>query len=296
MKVLITGTAGRVGRAIYIHLMKQHDVIGLDRLPCSTANLVGDIRDRQLLDIALDGVDVIIHTAALHAPHVGLVPDSEFEAINVEATELLMSEGIKRGIQHFVFTSTTALYGHASTPAERAGWVDESVSPKPKTIYHRSKIEAERRLETLSRQSGVPVTVLQMSRCFPEPADLMAVYRLNRGIDARDVASAHALAVEKRLTGFRRLIISGVTPFTPQHCSALLHDARAVIGQYAPELAKEFAVRGWMVPDSIDRIYDSSLAQHLLHWCPKHGWDSVLRSLDDESAEVLPVICSGPGE
>ena len=52
-----------------------------------------------------------------------------------------------------------------------------------------------------------------MSRCFPEPADLMAVFRLTRGIDARDVANAHLCSVEKRLSGFNRFIISGATPF-----------------------------------------------------------------------------------
>ena len=73
MKILITGTAGRVGRAIYINLMKNHEVVGIDRTPCSTADYVGDIRDTALLNKALEGVEVIIHTAALHAPHVPLV-------------------------------------------------------------------------------------------------------------------------------------------------------------------------------------------------------------------------------
>jgi len=137
LKVLVTGSAGRVGRAIYIKLMQQHHVVGIDRTPCSTVDYVGDIRDRDLLADALKGVDVIVHVAALHAPHVGLVPDSEFEDINVKATELLALEGLKRGIKHFIFTSTTALYGHASTPAGTAGWVNEQVKPQPKTVYHR---------------------------------------------------------------------------------------------------------------------------------------------------------------
>lgn len=192
MKILVTGTAGRVGRAIYIHLMKEHEVVGIDRTPCSTADVVGDIRDTALLAEALEGVEVIIHTAALHAPHVGLVPGDEFEEINIKATEQLALMGVKKGIKHFVFTSTTALYGFASTPAGRAGWVDETVMPRPKTIYHHSKIKAEQLLENISSSFDLPVTVLQMSRCFPEPVNLMAVYRLTRGIDARDeIGRAH---------------------------------------------------------------------------------------------------------
>ena len=144
MKILVTGTAGRVGRAIYINLMKKHQVVGIDKTPCSTADYVGDIRDTELLDKALEGVEVIVHTAALHAPHVGLFSDDEFEQINVTATEHLALQGLKKGVKHFVLTSTTALYGYASTPEGVAGWVNESVTPQPKTIYHRSKIQAEK--------------------------------------------------------------------------------------------------------------------------------------------------------
>jgi UDP-glucose 4-epimerase len=289
LKILATGTAGRIGRSIYIKLMKDHAVVGFDRLPCSTADIVGDIRDPELMDSALEGVDVIVHTAALHAPHVNSLPDSEFESINVDTTETLFREGQKRGIKHFVFTSTTALYGWAATPDGMAGWVDEQVNPRPKTIYHRTKIGAERRLEELSKEFGLPVTVLQMSRCFPESAEMMAVYRLNRGIDARDVATAHALAIEMRLEGFRRFILSGATPFNKACCRELFCDAASVIREHAPKLASEFDRRGWTLPSRIDRVYDSSAAQRELGWFPKHGYESVLRMLDDEVSEVLPV-------
>ncbi|WP_461535122.1 NAD-dependent epimerase/dehydratase family protein [Spongorhabdus nitratireducens] len=293
MKILVTGSAGRIGRAIYIKLMQSHDVSGLDRMPCSTADYIGDIRDASLVSKAVEGVDVIIHTAALHAPHVGLVSDDEFENINIRATESLALQGIQAGIRHFVFTSTTALYGYASTSkgiAEGvASWIDEQVTPQPKSVYHTSKIAAEHRLEQLAAEFNLPVTVLQISRCFPEPADLMSVYRLTRGIDARDVASAHQCAVEKRLEGFRRFIISGRTPFNKLCCRQLYQQADRVIKEYAPELAAAFKQRGWNLPQQLDRVYDSTAAQHSLNWRPVHGFSCVLDMLDNEIAEVLPV-------
>ncbi|MFB9214298.1 NAD-dependent epimerase/dehydratase family protein [Vibrio sinaloensis] len=288
MKILVTGSAGRVGRAIYIKLMKAHQVVGLDKTPCSTADYIGDVRDIDLITKALEGVDVIVHTAALHAPHVDLVSDQEFEDVNVKATEQLALLAVKKGIKHFVFTSTTALYGFSSTPDGVAGWVNETVTPKPKTIYHRSKIEAEQILENISNLFNLPVTVLQMSRCFPEPANLMALYRLTRGIDARDVANAHACAIEKRLSGFRRYIISGKTPFNKTCCEQLYLNADDLVKNYAPKLAKDFADRAWHLPKSLDRVYDSSLAQRELGWQPKYGYESVLDMLDNEFAEVLP--------
>ena len=290
MKILVTGSAGRVGRAIYIKLMKTHKVVGIDKTPCSTVDYVGDIRDVGLLTEAVEGVDVIVHTAALHAPHVGLVSDQEFEDINIKATEQLALLAVKKGVKHFVFTSTTALYGFSSTPDGVAGWVNETVTPRPKTIYHKSKIQAEQILENISNLFNLPVTVLQMSRCFPEPANLMALYRLTRGIDARDVANAHACAIEKRLSGFRRYIISGKTPFNKTCCEQLYRNADDVVKEYAAKLAKDFADRTWHLPKSLDRVYDSSLAQLELGWQPKYGYESVLDMLDNDFAEVLPAI------
>lgn len=288
MRILVTGSAGRVGRAIYVKLMQKHDVVGIDLTPCSTADFIGDIQDTALIEHAVKNVDVIIHTAALHAPHVGLVPDATFQSVNVEATEKLAITGLKAGVKHFVFTSTTALYGYASTPEGVAGWIDEQVTPQPKSIYHKSKLAAEAKLKDIANLFQLPVTVLQMSRCFPEPADLMAVYRMNRGIDVRDVAEAHLRAVEKRLSGFNRFIISGATPFTRTDCQNLYRDAGAVIREKCPEIAIAFEQRNWPLPASLDRVYDSSCAQAKLDWRPKYGFESVLQMLDEEIAEVLP--------
>ncbi|MCF2859171.1 NAD(P)-dependent oxidoreductase [Pseudoalteromonas sp. SMS1] len=290
MKVLVTGSAGRVGRAIYIKLMHSHHVIGLDTTPCSTADFVGDIRDKALVRHALNGVDVIVHTAALHAPHVSLHNEQTFNEINVDATEQLALLGIEVGIKQFIFTSTTALYGHASTPNGTAGWVNEQTVPKPKTVYHRSKILAERKLQSISSHHNLPVTVLQMSRCFPEPADLMAVYRLTRGVDARDVAFAHQCAIEKCLQGFNRFIISGVTPFNPSDTEKLYNSAEALLTHKCPNIAAAFKERNWCLPKRLDRVYDSSAAQTQLEWHPKFGFEDVLSQLDNDIAEVLPVI------
>lgn len=289
MRVLVTGSAGRVGRAIYIKLMRIHDVVGIDTTPCSTTDVIGDIRNTALIEQALENIDVIIHTAALHAPHVGLVSDSEFQSINVEATEKLALAGVKTGVKHFVFTSTTALYGYSSTPKGVAGWVNEQVTPQPKSIYHKSKIAAETKLEEISNLFHLPVTVLQMSRCFPEPADLMAVFRMTRGIDTRDVANAHLCAVEKRLSGFNRFIISGATPFRQADCESLYAKPESVIRRQCPEIVVVFEQRRWQLPKSLDRVYDSSVAQEKLDWYPKHGFESVVEMLDAEIAEVLPV-------
>jgi nucleoside-diphosphate-sugar epimerase len=127
-----------------------------------------------------------------------------------------------------------------------------------------------------------------MARCFPEAAPLMAAYRLHRGVDARDVASAHALALRPVATPWRCFVISGATPFRAEDAAALKHDAPAVIARRAPELARAFAARGWALPASIDRVYCPAAAQRELGWTPRFGAAEVLRQLDERSADVLP--------
>jgi UDP-glucose 4-epimerase len=289
MKVLVTGSAGRIGRAICEHLRGQrHQVVGLDRVASPATSVVGDITQLARLRQHFAGVDAVIHTAALHAPHVGVFADEAFERVNVLATQALAELAASVGVRRFIFTSTTALYGAGPVAGARAAWVDEDTPPRPKTIYHRSKLAAEQALEAAAARLQLAVTVLRMSRCFPEPAPLMAVYRLHRGIDARDVAAAHAAALDWAQAGFRKFVVSGATPFAPQDAPELLQDAPRVLTRRAPDLLQAFTQRGWPLPQRIDRVYCALLAMRTMDWQPRHGFASVLAQLDGHSPEVLP--------
>jgi nucleoside-diphosphate-sugar epimerase len=289
MKVLVTGAAGRIGGAICARLqLEGHQVLGLDRLPSPHTTLVGDITHLEPLRTALEGVEAIVHSAALHAPHVASLPEDDFERINVRATHELAALAARLGAQRFVFTSTTALYGAAPSAQGHAAWVDEATAPRPRTIYHRSKLAAEQCLREAAVGHGLAVTVLRMSRCFPEPAALMAAYRLYRGVDARDVASAHALALAHTQAGLRTYVVSGATPFLPQDTAELGRDAPAVLRRRAPALVQAFSQRGWPLPRQIDRVYSPALALRELGWRPQYGFAEVLSQLDAGSPEVSP--------
>jgi UDP-glucose 4-epimerase len=288
MNILITGTAGRVGRAIHVRLSPFHTVFGIDKSPASTVDIVGDIRNEAILSEACKGVDAIIHTAALHAPHVGIVPDAEFERVNVEATQSLINTALLSGVPRIVFTSTTALYGSASRLQNKAAWIDETTEPQPMSIYHRTKLAAEALFHAASEERGVTTRIIRMSRCFPEAAPEMAWYRLSRGVDARDVAEAHALALVNDGAKAQTYIVSGATPFLPEDAEELFVNAHGVLSRRAPELVRAFADRGWALPTTIDRVYDSAKAQRELGWKPRYGYKDVVFLLDQGLSEVLP--------
>lgn len=289
--MLVTGVSGRVGRAIRSRLQRDgDDVQGLDRNPGPAVQWFADIGDEAILRRAMESVDAVVHTAALHAPHVGHVADSEFQRINVDGTRRLLALAAAAGVRRIVFTSTTALYGDAATASGRAVWVDEALQPAPRTIYHRTKLEAEALLREAAAQGGPSLRVLRMSRCFPEPANAMAVLRLHRGIDARDVADAHVAAIRHAGAVHETFVISAATPFLRGDAEPLAQAAPAVIASRCPELANAFALRGWTMPASIDRVYCAEAAIAGLGWSPRFGFDEVLRQYDDGSDEVLPPV------
>ena len=185
-----------------------------------------------------------------------------------------------------IFTSTTALFGDAIRRGA-CTWVDESTPPQPRSVYHRTKVAAESLLEEMANDRFT-VRVVRMSRCFPEAADVMALYRLHRGVDVRDVADAHRLCLTSEGAACERYIISGATPFHPPDCDALAADAGSVLEERVPALVQAFHARGWPLPRGIDRIYAPAFAQRRLGWRPKYGYEEVLAQLDRGSLEVLP--------
>lgn len=233
------------------------------------------------------GADAVVHTAALHSPHVGTIPDAEFQRINVDGTQLVIEAAQACGVPRIVFTSTTALYGYAIVKGA-CTWVDEETQPQPRTIYHRTKLAAERLLEKAASPE-LAIRVLRMSRCFPETADRMAAYRLHRGIDVRDVADAHVCALSNGGPAFQRFNVSGATPFQTADVEKLANDAASLIEERAPELALTFKSRGWSLPTVIDRVYSPKAAETSLGWRSVYGSAEVVAQLDRRSIEVLPV-------
>lgn len=273
MRVLVTGAAGLIGSGVAARLAGEHDVIGLDFQPGPLVQIVGDCGDVAVWRHRVGSIDAVVHTAALHAPHVGQHSDEDFRRTNVEATSRLLDFALAAGATHFVLTSTTSLYGRALEQDNRAVWVDETLEPQPRDIYDETKLEAERLV--VSAGNAMTVTALRMSRCFPEPADAMAWYRLHRGIDRRDAAEAHLLALG-RAGPPATLVISSATPFQRGDCDELLRDAPTVIERRCPGLIESMAARAWPPPQSIDRVYDGSRARQELGFAPRFGVESCL--------------------
>ena len=174
MKVLVTGSAGHLGEALVRTLRcMQCEVIGLDVLASLFTTHVGSITDRSHVRSCMDGVQTVFHAATLHKPHVATHSRQDFVDTNISGTLNLLEESATAGVESFVFTSTTSVFGDALVPpvGAPAAWVTEEVTPIPKNIYGVTKAAAEDLCQLFHRNRGLACVVLRTSRFFPEEDD-----------------------------------------------------------------------------------------------------------------------------
>jgi nucleoside-diphosphate-sugar epimerase len=153
MRVLITGNMGYVGPVLTRFLKGSFpaaEIIGYDSgffahsltageyLPeiLLARQYFGDIRDfpAQLLD----GVDSIVHLAAVSNDPMGKEFEFVTDEINRAASVRLAKLASRAGVKNFVFASSCSIYGHAETGAR-----NETHPTQPLTAYARSKIGTE---------------------------------------------------------------------------------------------------------------------------------------------------------
>lgn len=295
MKILVTGSAGHLGEGIIRTLQDTaHEVVGVDILHSNYTGRVGTIAHRAFVRSCMEGIDVVLHTATLHKPHVGTHSKQDFIDTNITGTLNLLEEAVAAGVSSFIFTSTTSTFGDALIPSrnEPAAWITEDVIPIPKNIYGVTKVAAEDLCALFCRNHRLPCLVLRTSRFFPEEDDRKEVRQtyedgnakinelLYRRVDIEDVVTAHLLAMEKApVIGFRKYIISATTPFTKDDLPELRHHAPAVLRRRVPAYEAEYARRGWKMFPGIDRVYVNDRARNELDWRPSYDFSYALSRL-----------------
>jgi nucleoside-diphosphate-sugar epimerase len=312
MTILVTGSAGHLGEALVRRLRADGSAVrGLDIKPSPFTDVVGSITDPAVVERAMDGATVVLHTATLHKPHVATHPASDFVDTNIKGTLALLERAAAIEVGAFVFTSTTSAFGAALTAGkDEAAWITEDVRPVPKNIYGVTKVAAEDLCELYHRKRALPVVVLRTSRFFPEDdddaarrqmyplANMQAMELLYRRVDIADVVDAHLLASARaHAVGFDRLIVSATTPFMRAEARALRHHFPDAVAAHFPDAAALFQARGWRTLQGIDRVYDNSRARELLAWQPKHDFAHALASIragkDFRSAMAIAVGVKG---
>ena len=270
------------------------EAVGIDVQPSPFTHHVGSIVDRSFVAQCLRSIDVVLHTATLHKPHIATHSRHDFIDTNITGTLNLLEEAAAAGAKTFVYTSTTSAFGRALVPpaGAPAAWITEDVPCVPKNIYGATKLAAEHLCEMFQYRTGMPCLVLRTSRFFPERDDnptartaydddnLKVNELLYRRADIDDVVTAHLLAIEKApAMGFDRFIISATSPFNRDDLRELRNDTPAVVKRCVPRFEHEYVRRGWRMTPSIDRVYVNERARTRLGWQPRYDFHYAIELL-----------------
>jgi nucleoside-diphosphate-sugar epimerase len=169
--ILITGATGTVGPIVvkafhaagYSIRTLSIDSPPVGVLPVDIETRIGDVTDASVVQAAMDGVESVIHLAALlHIVNPPPALKEKYERINVGGTATVIDAAIQAGVRRAVLFSTIAVYGQSD------GRILTEDSPlHPDTFYARTKRDAEEIVREAKRADGGRLgTVLRLGAVY----------------------------------------------------------------------------------------------------------------------------------
>lgn len=169
--ILITGATGAVGPRVVAALFKagyQIRTLSLDPppadiWPAGIEHQIGDVTNPTAIQSAMEGVDSVIHLAALlHITNPSPDLRHKYQEINVTGTTNVVDAAVGRNVKRIVFFSTIAVYGDYCGQV-----IHENTPPKPRTFYEQTKLEAERIVLEAKNNSGQSIgTILRLAAVY----------------------------------------------------------------------------------------------------------------------------------
>lgn len=177
MNILITGGLGHIGSKLIRALAEREDIDIIRILDnfstqryCSLFNLPdnktyefveGDISNKKDLCIALDGIDIVVHLAAITDAPSTIIKPKLTNKVNFIGVKNVLEISIKSNVKKFIFPSTTSVYGEAE------GIVDEKyVDYRPSSPYADAKLAAEKIVRKAYSENGLNTNVLRLGTIF----------------------------------------------------------------------------------------------------------------------------------
>ena len=230
MKAFVTGATGKLGSNLVLALLSQGwQVKALARSKDKAQKIlgnthaeivIGDMENVAGFAPALQGVDVVFHTAAYFREYFDVGDHwKTLQKINIDAVIELMNEAQANGVKKFIHTSSSGVLGgkgkgHAS---------DESTTPGKTAhdnMYFKSKVRCEQAINEWLQTNTMPVimilpTVMIGPRDSGPTAIGEAILQISKGkfpavppggfefVDSRDVALAMIAAADKGKSGER---------------------------------------------------------------------------------------------
>jgi NAD dependent epimerase/dehydratase len=254
--------------------------------------VLGDVRDAEHVRTSVEGVDVVLHLAALIAIPYSYVAPRSFVDTNVTGTLNVLEAVRAHGTPRLVHTSTSEVYGTPETVP-----ITEKNALRGQSPYSASKIAADKMCEAYALSFGVPVTVLRPFNTFGPRQSARAVIPTVLGQLLAGVDELHlgALSPQRDFTfvadtcdGFVRAATAELPPGqvvqlgTGRTVSVgdVVELCRQVTGSSASVVTDEERLRPQGSEVEI-LLSDPSLARELLGWTPTTSLEDGLRQVSE---------------
>jgi UDP-glucose 4-epimerase len=186
-KVLVIGGAGFIGSFVVRELLKHRvaEVVIYDNFArgkseniadlledkrCRMYEHGGDIRDLDLLNDAMKGMDYVFHLAAMWLLHCKDFPRTAFK-VNIEGTFNVLEACVNNNIKKLVYSSSASVYGDAVEVP-----MTENHPYNNKNFYGATKISGEAMCTAFNDRYGLPVIGLRYMNVYGPGQDQTAVY------------------------------------------------------------------------------------------------------------------------
>jgi nucleoside-diphosphate-sugar epimerase len=277
MRVVVTGGSGKLGSAVVADLAEHGYAV-------HNVDLFGAVGSAIRLDLSefgqavealsgienrYDGVDAVVHLAAVPAP--GLIANAETFRHNITVTHNVFAAARLAGVRNVVWASSETLLGLPFDTLPPPYFpVDEEFPARPQSSYALAKhLEEQMAAQFCRWDPSLKMIGLRFSNvmapddyaAFPGYSDDPRQRSWNAWgyIDARDGAQAVRLALESDITGMEIFVIANADTVMSQPSADL---AASVF----PDVPFKRPVEGTETLLSIDK------ARRLLGYAPQHGW------------------------
>jgi nucleoside-diphosphate-sugar epimerase len=173
---LVTGGSGYIGALLVRELLETgHDVRVLDSLLHGQEDIAaeqeaagvtvirGDIRDADARATALMGADGVVHLAAIVGDPACAIDPALSHEVNVAATESLVADATKVGVERLVFASTCSNYGRMTDPTVP---ITEDGELRPVSLYAEQKVGMEKLILGGAAENGLKPTCLRFATVY----------------------------------------------------------------------------------------------------------------------------------
>jgi len=182
-RYLVTGGCGFIGSNLAEYLVSQnHEVRILDNLSTGKRENIsafadrvefieGDLLDRAAVARAVEGVDYVLHQAALPSVPRSIEDPETSNRVNVEGTVILLHACVKAGVRRVVYAASSSAYGDQPTLVK-----SEDLLPRPKSPYAVAKLAGEYYMQAFTACYGLETVALRYFNVFGPRQDPTSQY------------------------------------------------------------------------------------------------------------------------